>query len=87
MVLPSYRRLFGNLRTVLKPAISFEIGSTLIFVVSFAPASSWLMNWLVARSGQYAISDNDLFAFFLSMHGILFLLFGVFYQIFPCKLE
>lgn len=59
---------------MLKPAIAFEIGSTLIFLVPFTPASAWLMNWLVVRSGQYAISDNDLLSFFLSMHGILFLL-------------
>lgn len=74
MIFAPYRQIINNLRAVLKPAIGFEIGSTLIFTVSFTPASAWLMNWLVARSGQYAISDNDLLSFFLSMHGIIFLL-------------
>ena len=77
MSLTCYRGLFGNLRTVLRPAIAFEVGSTLIFVASYAPATSWLLNWLVAGSGQYAVSDNDLAAFFLSAPGILFLIFGI----------
>jgi glycerophosphoryl diester phosphodiesterase len=76
MFFTRYRWVFEHLRAVLKPAIAFEIWSTLIFVVSFAPASAWLMNWLVASSGQYAVSDHDLFAFFLSFRGILFLLLG-----------
>jgi glycerophosphoryl diester phosphodiesterase len=57
----------------LKPAIAFEFWSTLIFMVSFTPATGWLLNRLVASSGQYAVSDNDLLAFFLSSQGILFL--------------
>jgi len=77
MLFAPYRRVFEHLRTVLRPAIAFEIWFTLIFVVSFAPASAWLMNWLVARSGQYAVSDNDLVAFFVSMHGSLFLFLSI----------
>jgi glycerophosphoryl diester phosphodiesterase len=61
----------------LKPAIAFEFWSTLIFMVSFAPASGWLLNRLVASSGQFAVSDNDLFAFFLSSRGLLFLILSV----------
>jgi len=61
----------------LKPAIAFEFWSTLIFMVSFAPATGWLLNRLVAGSGQFAVSDNDLVAFFLSSQGILFLLLSV----------
>jgi glycerophosphoryl diester phosphodiesterase len=61
----------------LKPAIAFEFWSTLIFMVSFAPASGWLLNRLVASSGQFAVSDNDLMAFFLSPPGLLFLIFSV----------
>ena len=69
MLFAPYRWVLKHLRVSLKPAIAFETWFTLIFVVSFAPASAWLMNWLVARSGQYAISDNDLLAFFLSIRG------------------
>jgi glycerophosphoryl diester phosphodiesterase len=72
-----YRRVFERLRAVLKPAIAFEFWSTLIFMVSLAPASGWLLNRLVAASGQYAVSDKDLVAFFLSSQGILFLIFSV----------
>ncbi len=74
MLFVRYRRAFEHLRFVLKPAIAFEFWSTLIFMVSFAPATGWLLNRLVAASGQFAVSDNDLFAFFLSSQGILFLL-------------
>ena len=72
MLFVRYRRAFEHLRFVLKPAIAFEFWSTLIFMVSFAPATGWLLNRLVAASGQFAVSDNDLFAFFLSSQGILF---------------
>jgi len=77
MLFVRYRRAVEHLRFVLKPAIAFEFWSTLIFMVSFAPASGWLLNRLVAASGQYAVSDNDLVAFFLSSQGILFLIFSI----------
>ena len=77
MLLSRYRGALEQLRFVLKPAIAFEFWSTLIFMVSFVPASGWLLNRLVASSGQYAVSDNDLLAFFLSSQGILFLILGV----------
>ena len=76
MQLDSYRRILKDLRSVLKPAITFELWFTLTIMVSFAPASAWLLNRLVASSGQYAVSDNDLLAFFLSSPGILFLIFS-----------
>ena len=77
MLLGQYRRALERLRFVLKPTIIFEFWSTLIFMMSFVPASGWLLNRLVAASGQYAISDNDLLAFFLSTQGILFLILSV----------
>ena len=77
MLFVQYRRALKYLRFILKPAIAFEFWSTLIFMVSFLPASGWLLNRLVASSGQYAVSDNDLLAFFLSSQGILFLVLSV----------
>ena len=77
MLFLRYRSALERLRLVLKPAITFEFWSTLIFMVSFVPASGWLLNRLVAASGQYAVSDNDLLAFFLSTQGILFLILSV----------
>jgi len=77
MLFAPYRRVFEHLRAVLRPAIAFEIWFTLIFLISVAPVSAWFMNWLVARSGQYAVSDNDLVAFFVSMHGSLFLFLSI----------
>ncbi len=77
MVFLRYRRIHEHLRFVLKPAIAFEFWSTLIFMVSLVPASGWLLNRLVASSGQYAVSDNDLIAFFLSPPGLFFLILSL----------
>ena len=77
MPLGRYRNAIERLKFAFKPAIAFEFWSTLIFMVSIAPASGWLLNRLVAASGQYAVSDNDLVAFFLSSQGILFLIFSI----------
>ncbi|MGD9045622.1 MAG: glycerophosphodiester phosphodiesterase [Desulfobacterales bacterium] len=77
MPLGRYRNAIERLKFAFKPAIAFEFWSTLIFLVSFAPASGWLLNRLVAASGQYAVTDNDLVAFFLSSQGILFLIFSI----------
>ncbi|MBW2432280.1 MAG: glycerophosphodiester phosphodiesterase [Deltaproteobacteria bacterium] len=72
-----YRSTIERLRSDFKAAIAFEFWATLILTVSIVPASGWLLNRLVAASGQFAVSDNDLIAFFLSTPGILFLIFSV----------
>jgi glycerophosphoryl diester phosphodiesterase len=77
MFLARYTWALKSLRMVLKPAITFEFWSTLLFVVSFAPASAWVMNRLVASSGHYAVSNHDLITFFLSFRGLLFLFLGI----------
>ena len=77
MLFVRYRSALERLRFVLKPAITFEFWSTLIFMVSFVPASGWLLNRLVATSGQFAVTDKDLVTFFLSAQGIFFLILGV----------
>ena len=64
MLFVRYRRAFEHLRFILKPAIAFEFWFTLIFMVCFAPTTGWLLNRLVAASGQFAVSDDDLIAFF-----------------------
>lgn len=73
-LLNRYHRAITNLSAVAKPAIGFEFWFGLIAVIVFAPAGAWLLNQLVAYSGQRAISNNDLVAFFLSSHGIFFFL-------------
>jgi glycerophosphoryl diester phosphodiesterase len=77
MVFIRFRNVHTYLRNIIRPAIVFEFWFTLVFLVSFAPASGWLLNRLVAASGQYAVSDNDLVVFFLSTQGILFLILGI----------
>ena len=77
MIGAQYHSAIERFRFVFKPAVAFEFWATLLFTVSIVPASGWLLNRLVAASGQFAVSDNDLFAFFLSVQGILFLIFSV----------
>jgi glycerophosphoryl diester phosphodiesterase len=77
MLLTRYYSAIKRLRFAFKPVIAFEFWSTLIIIIFFAPASGWLLNRLVAVSGQYAVSDNDLVVFFLSPEGILFLIFSI----------
>jgi glycerophosphoryl diester phosphodiesterase len=77
MVFIRFRNVHAYLRNIIKPAIVFEFWFTLVFLISFAPASGWLLNRLVAASGQYAVSDNDLIVFFLSTQGILFLILSI----------
>ena len=66
-----------HLKEVLRPAIVFYVWSTLIFVASFIPASGWVLQQLVARMGQSAVSDHDLLNFVLSLPGALFVLLTV----------
>ncbi|MEM8885392.1 MAG: glycerophosphodiester phosphodiesterase family protein [Planctomycetota bacterium] len=76
-VLDRFRWAGTHLRAALRPAVTFEFGSTLLFVVCFLPAFGWILNFLVARSGQFAVSDNDLFGFFFSIPGAAFALLGL----------
>ncbi len=77
MLTNRFRKIHAEFRSSLKPAIAFEFWFTLIFLVPLAPASGWLLNRLVAASGQYAVSDNDLIVFFLSSQGIAFLILSI----------
>lgn len=72
-----FRWVFANLRTTLKPAIKLQVGSTLIFVVSLVPATSWFLNAIVARSGRYAVTDDDLIGFAATVPGLLFVLMSL----------
>jgi glycerophosphoryl diester phosphodiesterase len=72
-----FRAAHGGVRAVLRPVIAFEIWATLIFVVSLAPASGWLLNRLVATGGQYAVTDLDLLAFLVTARGVLFVLLTI----------
>lgn len=74
-------------RAAIRPAIAFELWSTLIFAAALLPATGWLLNRLVAHGGQYAISDHDLFAFALSVPGIAFLVLSVGFALLYWHLE
>ncbi|MHC5023737.1 MAG: glycerophosphodiester phosphodiesterase family protein [Planctomycetota bacterium] len=77
MLLTRYRWVLERLRAVVRPAIAFEFWSTLFFVGALAPASGWVLNRLVASSGQFAVSDHGLLTFLLSFQGILFVLLNL----------
>ena len=77
MLFERLRKIRVYLRSSFKPIVAFEFWFTLVFLVPFAPASGWLLNRLVATSGQYAVSDNDLVVFFLSAQGIVFMILSI----------
>ncbi len=72
-----FRWASGQVRGVFRPALAFEFWSTLIFVSSLVPACGWLLNRLVAQSGQIAVTDNDLLTFVFSLPGVIFVLLSV----------
>jgi glycerophosphoryl diester phosphodiesterase len=65
-----------SIAPALRPALTFELRSTALFAVTLVPAAAWVLHQLVARSGSFAISDQDLLGFALSLPGLLFLLIG-----------
>jgi glycerophosphoryl diester phosphodiesterase len=69
-----YRWVLGRLRGAWRPVLVFELWLTLILLGTFVPASAWLLDRLVASSGQYAIADHDLLAFAFTPRGLVFLL-------------
>jgi glycerophosphoryl diester phosphodiesterase len=73
MLFARYSRALQRFRFILKPVVIFDIWASLIFVFFYAPATAWMLNRLVAASGQYALSDTDLAVFLLSPKGFIFL--------------
>ncbi len=72
MFFERYRWSWTHLPCIARSVIAFEFWFGLIYVIVLAPLSGWLLTRLVASSGQLAISNSDLLAFFLSFRGLLF---------------
>jgi glycerophosphoryl diester phosphodiesterase len=53
--------------------ILFQLAFALVAGALFSPALAWLLGQLIRSSGDYAISNYDLFSFFLSPKGLSFL--------------
>jgi glycerophosphoryl diester phosphodiesterase len=66
-----------NLRKEFKAIVGFEIWFTLIYILVLAPFSVWLLDRLLATSGQLAVSNEDIITFFLSLRGVLFILLNL----------
>ena len=62
MVLARLRSAYARLRPALKPAIAFDLWTTLLFAILLVPVAGWLMRRVLASGGQYAVSDHDLAA-------------------------
>ncbi len=72
-----YRWSWDHLREIARPAVAFEFWFSVLYVAAFTPMAAWLLARLVVSSGQLAISNHDLIAFFLSARGIAFLLLNL----------
>jgi glycerophosphoryl diester phosphodiesterase len=66
-----------NLRKELKAIVGFEIWFVLIYILVLTPSTVWLLDSLLATSGQLAVSNEDIIAFFLSLRGVLFILLNL----------
>ena len=77
IVLARYRRALARLQRILRPVVVFEFWFTLLLAGCVAPATGWLLNRLVASSGEFAVSDHDLVSFLMSAHGAIFALLSV----------
>ena len=72
-----YGQAWRNLRRSAKPVIHFEFWFALIYAVGLTPLTAWLLNRLVVTSGQFAVSNQDLITFFLSVRGVIFVLLSI----------
>jgi glycerophosphoryl diester phosphodiesterase len=72
-----YLKAWDQLKGLAKPIIAFECWFGLIYLLLLTPAVGWVLNLIVASSGSVAISNHELFTFFLSLRGVLFLLLSL----------
>lgn len=56
-----------------RPLIFFQLAFALVAGALLSPTLAWLLDQLIRSSGDYAISNFDLFSFFLSPKGLTFL--------------
>ena len=63
-MLRSYIKRYGlagkNLRKELKAFLAFEVWFALIYILVLTPLTVWLLNKLLATSGQLAVSNEDI---------------------------
>ena len=56
-----------------RPLVFFQLAFALVAGALLSPTLAWLLDQLIRSSGDYAISNFDLFSFFLSPKGLTFL--------------
>jgi glycerophosphoryl diester phosphodiesterase len=77
MISNRYQLIRQHLSQIVWPVITFEFWFSLIYIAGLSPLAAWLLNRLVVSSDQLVISNHELLTFFLSIRGILFLLFSI----------
>ncbi len=70
--LAQWRQALLAIKAQWRPLAIFQIWFAVIGAVLFAPASAWVLDSLVVSSGRVAISNYDLTGFFLSLRGLVF---------------
>ncbi|MGL4602000.1 MAG: glycerophosphoryl diester phosphodiesterase membrane domain-containing protein, partial [Plesiomonas sp.] len=69
-----WREAWGNIRRSGRKLIEFELLFALMSAGVIVPLSGLVLNHLINRTGNVAITNYDLMAFALSPYGILFIL-------------
>ena len=72
-----YKQAWRSLRRAAKPAVSFEFWFSLIYAVVLTPLTAWLLNKMEVSRGQVVVSNQELISFFLSTHGVVFVLLSI----------
>lgn len=71
-----YRLAWRDFKRNAPALIAFSLLFRLLFAVSFAPASAWVVGTLIATTGDLALGNEDLIRYVLSPFGVLTVLVG-----------
>ena len=71
-----YKNAWKSLRKAVRPVVGYEIWFSLIYATALAPFAAWLVNSLLVTNGQIAVSNESILFFFMSVRGVLFILFS-----------
>lgn len=65
---------WGDVRALWWPLLFYNFFFQLIYIVILAPLTAWVTQWLLARSGNLAVSNTAIVGFLLSPLGIVWII-------------
>ena len=74
---PYWRGTLARMRATLPQLLLYDLAFKSLTFALLAPAGAWVLERLVARSGDLAVTNNDILSFLLTPAGIVFVLLGL----------